>query len=38
MIATEESRVRDLHLREKLVVHFKWHTQKIKIGSKSEGV
>lgn len=37
MITTKESLMQDLHLREKQVVHFKWHTKKIKIGSKAEG-
>lgn len=36
MIATEEAPMCDLHLREKPVVHFKWHTQRIKIGIKAE--
>lgn len=38
MIATEETPMQDLHLREKQEVHFKWHTKKkIKISSKVEG-
>lgn len=37
MIATEETPMLDSHLREKPVVHFEWHTPKIKIGSKAEG-